>query len=328
MLDRNHWKHRAQAALNQAPTDSKRLLLIHVGVMTLASLVLTVIHYYLQLQIDTTGGLSGIAARSMLSTVQSVLQLFYFVLTPFWQAGYLLVAILVARGEPTDTNTLFSGLRRFGPLLRLYLLQILIFGAVFLGSSYLSSTLYMLTPWGSQLMEQMLPMMENPEALLSSEADMALMAEHSLPMLLLGAAIFLVAAFPVFYLLRMSQYRILDGQTSALKAIRESMAMMKGNIFPLFRLDLSFWWFYALEILIGLIGYADILLDLIGHPLPFGAALGFFLPYILYLVLQFGFQLWQKNRIAVTYAVAYEFLRQPKEPKAESKKLPWDNVAQ
>ena len=105
--------------------------------------------------------------------------------------------------------------------------------------------------------------------------------------------------------------------------------MMKRDIFTLFKLDLSFWWFYALEVLIGFVGYADVLLELAGFPLPLGPGARFFLPYILYLILQFGFQLWQKNRVAVTYAQAYEFLRHPREEKiqrtSDPQKHPWDD---
>ena len=94
-----------------------------------------------------TGGLGGIATRSMLSTIQSVLNLFQTALMPFWQAGYLTVSLAIARREKADREDLFSGFHRFGPFLRLYLLQGLIIGALLIASNYVSSFLYMLTPW-------------------------------------------------------------------------------------------------------------------------------------------------------------------------------------
>ena len=133
----------------------------------------------------------------------------------------------------------------------------------------------------------------------------------------------------MFYRLRMSQYRVMDGQNSALRAIAESTVMMKGYRLSLLKLDLHFWWFYALEVAIGLVGYFDILLELAGYPLPWSPALKFFLPYVLYLALQFGFQIWKKNPVAVTYAQVYETLRQPKAPEPQAdpdpKKLPWND---
>ena len=330
MLDRRELKHRAEAALAQASCDPKRLLLVHIGVTTLASLLLTAISYLLQMQIDTTGGLSGISTRSLLSTVESVLQLFYLALLPFWQAGYLPAAVAYSRGQKADTDTLLSGFQRFGPLLRLYLLQILLFGVIMMGSSYLSSFLYMLTPWGSQLMQQLLEIMEQTGSAVLDDAALEIMLANSLPMLILGAGIFLIAAAPTFYRLRLSQYRIMDGQSSALRAMAESAAMTKGFRFSLFKLDLSFWWFYLLQLTIGVVGYADIVLEQLGISLPWNEAVRFFIPYLLYLALQLGFQLWQKNRVAVTYAAAYEELRKPREPQPEitpdPKKLPWNDT--
>ena len=320
-------KQQAENSLSRSVCDPKRLLLIHIGVMTVASLLLTVIDYVLQLQIDATGGLSGIATRSMLSTVSAVLQLMFFALAPFWQAGYIRVSLAVARGEQADTDSLFSGLRRFGPILRLYLLQTLVFGALMIGSNYASSFLYLLTPWGRGMLGQLTSILEQSGSL-PTEESLGSLSQHGVPMLILAGVVFLILAIPTFYRMRLSLYRVMDGQTKALQAILESVKLTKGRWFSLMKLDLSFWWFYALEVAIGLIGYMDLLLALAGHPLPWSEALGFFLPYILYLLLQLGFQLWQKNRVAVTYAHAYEVLSKPREPQlpaeADSKK-PWDN---
>ena len=318
-------KRQAENSLNRTPCDPKRLLLIHVGVMTAASLLLTVMHYVLQLQIDATGGLSGIATRSILSTISTVLQLMFFVLTPFWQAGYLGVALAISRGELADTGHLFSGLRRFGTILRLYLLQGLVFGILLFGSNYVSSFLYMLTPWGREMMTELTEILEQSGGVPSEEA-LASLSGHGLPMLILGAVVFLVVAIPTFYRMRLSLYRVMDGQTKALRAILESAKLTKGRWFSLVKLDLSFWWFYAAEVIIGLLAYADVLLELAGHPLPWSEALRFFLPYGAYLVLQFIFQLWQKNRVEVTYAHAYEIFSASVE--SQPKNLPWDNSLQ
>lgn len=317
-------KQKSEQALNRAPCDPRKPLWIHVGAITAASLLLTLINYVLQLQIDTTGGLSGIGTRSILSTVLTVLQMLYFVLMPFWQAGYLRVSLAIAREQRTNTEDLFSGFHRFGPFLRLYLLQGLLFGALLIASNYASSFLYMLTPWGRELMAQLTVLLEQSGANLSEDA-LASLASHAIPMLILGGVIFLVAALPVFYRMRLSRYLVMEGQSRALRAILESFQLTKGCWGCLFKLDLSFWWFYAAQILIGLLGYGDILLELAGYPLPWGEALRFFLPYVAYLALHFGFQIWQKNRVDVTYAYAYEALRQPDEPNPQPNTPSWDN---
>jgi len=329
-LDSRSLKVAAGNALSHAPCDPTRLVLIHAGVMALAGLLLTVVSYLIQLRIDGTGGLSGISERSILSTVQSMLQLGQLALLPFWQVGYVTVSIALFRGQQADTNTLLSGFNRFGPLLRLYLLQLLIFGGILVGSSYLSSYLYMMTPWGIKLMQMMMQAMEQSSSVELDDSALESMLSYSLPMLILGAVIFLVAATPIFYRLRMSRYIIMDSQdNSALRALGLSGQMMRGSRFSLFKLDLSFWWYYLLSVLISITAYADVVLAAVGVNLPWNPAVLFFAPYLLYLVLQMAFCLWQQNRVSVTYAAAYEALRQPhqqeEKPRPVPKNLPWDD---
>ncbi len=322
MFDCRELKQRAQASLARTPCDPKRLVLIHVGITTIASLLLTAITYFLQVKIESTGGLSGIGTRSILSTTMIILRLFYSVLLPFWQIGYLSVGLCVARQDLADTDTLYSGFHRFWSVLRLYLFQGLILGALFLGSNYLSSYLYMLTPWGQPLSDQMLAAMEQSGGLLVDETMLAAFREHAAPIVILGGLIFLSLLIPVFYRIRLCRYRVMDGQTKSVRAIFESVKLTKGGWLSLVKLDLSFWWFYGAQIVIGIVAYADILLELAGYPLPWDPMATFFVPYLCSMVLQFCFLLWQKNRIATTYALAYDTLLKAKEaaeaPKVES----------
>ena len=322
-LDNRALKQEAGRALSQATCDPKKLVLLHTGVTVLAGLVLTVISYLLQLRIDGTAGLGGIGTRSVLSTVQSMLTLAQVALLPFWQAGYLAVALAIARGEGADKNTLLSGFDRFGPFLRLFLLQGIIYGVIAMGSSYLSSFLYMLTPMGTQLMEQMVAIMGGTGEVALDETAMM---QSVLPMMLLGAAVFLVAAAPTFYRMRLSRYVLMDGERSALRALAASAVMMKGCRLSLFRLDLSFWWYYLLQGLVSVVCYGDMLLGFMGITLPFPWEVGFFGFFVLYMLCQLGLDYWQKNRVEVTYGAAYELLRQPRQPKPQPtpQNLPWE----
>lgn len=317
-LDNRALKQDAAKALLQANCDPKKLVLLHTGVTVLLGLALTVISYLLQLRIDSATGLGGIGTRSVLSTVQSMLTIAQMALLPFWQVGYLAVALAVSRGDRADKNTLFSGFDRFGPFLRLFIFQAITFGVIAMGSSYLTSFLYTLTPMGQQLMEQML-------ALMGGEVvDEAAMTQAALPMMLLGAVVFLIAAAPTFYRMRLSRYILMDGERSALRALAASALMMKGRRMSMLKLDLSFWWYYLLQALVAAVCYGDVALTLLGVTMPWPEEVGFFGFFLLYMVCQLGIDYWQKNRIEVTYAGAYELLRQPRQPENAPKNLPWE----
>ena len=322
MFHHRELKQQAEQALNNAACDAKQLLLIHLGAVCVISFVLTVVSYFLEDALNNTvSGLGGIGQRSMIATVIAMLQLLFFVLTPFWQISYRSVSLSIARGKTADRQNLFAGFRVFGPVLRLYLLLALIFGIVFLGCNYLSSFLYMVTPWGQALSDQLTTAIEQPSDALSDQAIFNAFADYAIPLLVLNLLLFLIFAIPLFYRIRLSLFRVMDGQPRALQAILESAALTKGHRISLLKLDLSYWWYYAAQILIGLIAYGDIVLEYLGYPLPWHPAALLFVPYVCYLVLHFGFQFWQKNRVAVTYALAYEALCRER----QAPKHPWSD---
>jgi uncharacterized membrane protein len=136
--------------------------------------------------------------------------------------------------------------------------------------------------------------------------------------------IFVLLAIPFFYRFRQAQLILLDApEKGALYALRTSWQQMKGNCLALFKLDLSFWWFYALELLATGICFADMLLLLLGITLPVDATLAFFAPFIIYLVAQIALYWWRKNEVATTYAVFYDTLMQTEESAPTPQNLPW-----
>ena len=70
--------------------------------------------------------------------------------------------------------------------------------------------------------------------------------------------------------------------------------------------------------------YGDVALTLLGLTMPWPEEVGFFGFFLLYMVCQLGLDMWQKNRVEVTYAGAYEHLRQPRQPEKAPKNLPWE----
>ena len=123
IYDRQGLKKEAADRIAGAAYNPRLLVLIHTGVSLGASLLVSVILYLLQQKIETTGGLSGIGLRSVLTTAQSVLQLVLMLLTILWQVGIVYGAIQIARGRTARPEDLTEGFRRFGPVLRLKLLQ-------------------------------------------------------------------------------------------------------------------------------------------------------------------------------------------------------------
>ena len=146
MLNSQHLK---QTARDTLLGDYKRLALIHTAVALGVSLVVTLLHYYLNNQIGNTGGLSGLGARTVLETAQTVLQYVVNLALPFWEIGFLFAALQMARGQKAEVSSFLEGFRRFGPVLRLYLTRSLLFIGVGVASAYVSAFILRLLLWQS-----------------------------------------------------------------------------------------------------------------------------------------------------------------------------------
>ena len=332
VLNPRELKAAAGSALQAASCSPKKLVLIHTGATLALSLLLTVVNYLLEQQIGTTGGLSGMDLRSVLSTAQSVLQVAQSILVPFWNAGFLFAALGILRRREVSPRSLLEGFSRFGPILRLQLLQGLLYMLISMGAVYLSSFLFVMTPWAAPLMDAMEPLMADSSLLSDTDALSAAMMESmegvlnqiALPLVLITCAVLLVALVPVFYRFRLAQYVLMDdGRTGALAAMASSAAMMKGNFLRFIRLDLSFWWYYLLELLATLVFYSDLILPLLGVTLPWSATVSFFGAFLLYLACMLALHWWKKSDLEVTYAAAYDSLKIPRQPQPVPKNQPW-----
>lgn len=295
--------------------EEKKIVLIYAGITIILSALVTLINYCLGLQIDRSGGLSNLGTRSLLSTVQTILPMAQALFLMCLDVGYLAAMLRVARGQYTSPQTLRLGFDRFWPLLRLSLLQGLIYFAICFVSVYIALMLFLITPLGKPFLDILLPLIT--ESSLSGEAAMVLddatyvLLESSMtPALVICGILFCVLSAPIFYQYRMANYVIIDRPAvGAIAAMRESRKMMKGSRFHLFRLDLSLWWYYAAMLVAVAVCYADIWLPMLGVTLPWSADVGYFLFYGLYLAAEFGIYYFIRNRAEVTYALAYDSLR-------------------
>ncbi len=328
--DRLALKNRARNCLANASYDPKKLILIHAGAMLLLSVLLVAVDYLLEQQISSTGGLSGIGSRSVLATIQAVLGLAQTILLPFWQMGYLFVTLKISRNEAVSPWDLTEGFRRFGPVLRLNMLKAAIVLAIGILSSNIASTVFFLTPFAKPLYEALAPLMSDPAAMNDPAALMEAMTAASteavVPLMVMFLIVFLAISIPVLYRYRMASYYLLDSEApKAFASMHSSRKLMRYLCLDLFRLDVSFWWFYLLEILVSALGFGDLILGWLGVALPFSATAANLLFFGLYLVSQLALYLWRKNEVEVTYACTYHFLRDNHDPKSQPKpqNQPW-----
>lgn len=286
-----------------------RVILYHTGVTLLLTLLLTLADHLLDQQIATTGGLSGLGERAILATTQYVFRLLPMVLLPFWQSGYTYYSLQVARGQARGSRDLLEGFRRFGPILRLNLLAYGIIIALSFASSYVGSSLFMLTPWS-------VPMLEDMEAFMAAspemtdtefaEAFLSMVSDSMVPMMIMLGICFLVGGALLFYRLRLAELWLLDHPgTGALSALLNSGKRMKGSCIGMLKLDLSFLWYFLLELLVCVLGMGDTILDAFGISMTTDAFVSYLIFLCLYLWAQLMLYWWKKNEVAVTYANAY-----------------------
>ena len=299
-----------------ANAREEQKIILYFSLITIAvSAVATVVSYILSQQIAKTGGLGSMGVRSALTTAQMLLPIVREVFLMCLTLGYLATMLRIARGQYASPNGMRLGFDRFWVLLRCTLLKGLIFGGVAMASLYVASMIYMMTPLSNSAVDILMPLVKNAgtSGILLDDATYAQLRATAPAMVIFGV-LFLALSAPLFYRYRMTDYLIIDRPaTGALAALRDSRVMTKGNRWNLFRLDLSMWWYYAAMLVSAAIGYGDQLLPDLGITLPFSDTVAYFLSFGVYLAVTFVIFYFLRNRVEVTYALAYDSLR-PREP--------------
>lgn len=299
--------------------QQKRIILIYSGLTMGLSLLVLLVRYVLGLQIDQFGGLSNLGTRAMLASIQSALPLLQTLALMCLDLGYLAAMLRVARGQYASPNTLRLGFDRFWVLMRCALLQGLIYCGLAVAAVYAAAILFMLSPWSGAFVEQAAPLLAdvsllNPQMVIDESAAMALLPSM-VPMFVLVGICLLVLLVPVAYRFRMAGYVLIDKPgRGALFALTESRKMMKGNCLKLLKLDLSYWWYYLALAAVSALGNLDLYLAELGVALPIHPDAAYFLFYIVSLALQLALFYCLRNRVEVSYALAYDAVK-PEEPK-------------
>lgn len=308
-------KELARHSLDRASYDPKKLALLHMAAVVAATLLTSLLSYFLDLGIAGTGGLDGIGFRAVLSSAQSLLSLAVTVLLPFWELGLVFTGMQLAREKQVGPASLCAGFRRFMPALRLLLLQAAMYTGVIFACVYAAYTIFMFTPFFESTFAVLEPLLESADTLVLDDATVAAVLPTLVPMYVILAVVLLVVAAPMYYRYRMAQYALLDGN-GARKSMALSTHIMRGRRLALFKVDLRFWWYYGLQLLIAAVAYGDVLLPALGVTLPFGDTVCFWLFYGLSAALQL-FAAWRFAPLVQTaYAHCYDTYRQYAMPQA------------
>ena len=320
-------RQEADTVLEEAAYSPKKLVLIHTAVSLGVALLITTLNFILSRQIAGTGGLAGLGTRSILETAQSVLEFASVVTMPFWEIGLLFAVLCWLKGEPAELGCLLQGFRRIGQVLLLHLVRGLLFLSIGISVLYLSLILFLMSSMSTPLEAMMEPMLENGMSqqqmveMMQSADFVFASTEAVMPFIWLFGGLFAVVALPFYYRLRFAEFSVMDG-VGPIAAMIHSLRMTKKNCLQIVKLDLSFWWFYLLQILCYGLCYGDLILPALNIPLPFSEDTAFFLFFLLGTACQ-CLLFWQcKAKVLGTYGVAYRALWQ-KPPTAREQNLPY-----
>lgn len=320
---------RAREQLSAASGNPGRIALLYAAVCALMALLSTAVDLALSNRIAGTGGLGNIGLRSILSTVQTVLPFVQLLVTLGLSLGYHTAVLRIARGENAQTNTLLTGFRRFAPMLRATFFQTILYFFQAVASMYLSSYIFMLTPFAADFTAVMGPFLESPDlltqGLVLDDATLNAAIPTLIPMMVIWLGLFLLLFVPTFYSYRMTTFCIAeDPRMGALAALHKSKMMLRRNRFALLKLDLSMWWFYVIQALISFVCYGEMILPMVGITLPWDPLFSYFFFFIVSLVIQTIAYYFLMNRVNVAYAVAYDALQEPEaEEILEEETLPF-----
>lgn len=301
--------------------DPKKVILVYSAVVALSALAVNVVQFILDSQISKTGGLQNIGTRSALSTLSSVLPLVQALVLMCLGLGYTAAVLRLVRRQYASEKTLKAGFERFWLLLRTRLLQALIYGGIAFLLSYVAMAIFMLSPFSDRLSSLALSLSAagaiTPEALLNNTALLASAYEALMPMMVIYCILLVIVIWAVSYRFRLVDYLLIDQpQLGALSALRTSRQKMKGHIKELFKLDISFWWYYLLRALSAGLIYLDMVLAILGVQLPLSPTASFFGVILAYLGSDFALNYFFLNRVEMAYALFYDILN-PQQPPQE-----------
>ena len=281
-------KRDASTLLKRAAYDPKKLALYYACAITIFSLVYSLLSYLLGLAIANNGGLSGLNTRALLLSGQLVLMLASAFIMPIFQIGLLNAGLGYSKGSAVDRDDLWEGFRRWGAVVWLNCLLILALMAVVIVCFQAATILFSMTPLSDGMYEQMLATIEQAQASGITEEMLNQPLPHENVLLLILGTVLLAVGVPVYYHFRMSEYALMDG-SRPFAALLKSFRLTRVTRMKMFLLDLSYWWYYLIQLLITALSYGNEILTLLGVKLPISQDVATWVFYGVALVAQFLF---------------------------------------
>ncbi len=293
------------------------IVLLYCGVSAALTLGSSGLNLYLSEQISSTGGLGGIGLRSVLQTVEEILSYINIFFGPYWSAGFLAAMLTMVRGGTPRCMDLTAGFRKPFRLLAHMAFEFLVSMALMLAAIYPAALIFSFTPLGAEFAELLAAAVTESGAVDLTAVPVEELAASMVPMLVLMAVIFLPMYAVVFYGFRLSLYLILERDIGAVQAHFLSARLTKGHKWQICKLDLSFWWYYALMMLAAAVGYLDVILGMMGISVPIDPMVMFFGTLVLYCIMVTALSLWKKCGIDAAYVLAFEQIAHPEPVEAE-----------
>lgn len=304
-----HLREKAQWTLNRG-REPQKVVYSYAGITLAVSALLTLVSLLLDNRIANTGGLSNLDTRAILSTIGQALPMVASLAAMCLELGYLHAMMRISRGQYADHTDLKVGFQRFWPLLRMVILQ----GILYMGIGFLafqvSFTVFMLSPWSGPVMDVLIPLVEAGVTTMDEALVMELSGQL-VPLLVMFGIAFLAIWIPFLYWFRMANYCLLDNpRAGALAALRTSRKLMRRRFGAMLKIDLSLWPYYLATLVMTLVLWLDQILPLLGISLGMDPQLLYLVCYGCALVIQFVIQITLRNRVETIYLLAYESLRE------------------
>lgn len=305
-MDHRDWKAEAANDLRQPNYSPRKIVLIHTGTVAALSVLLSLIGLLLSIVADHAGGgLSGMGTQTLLATVQTALPLLVLLVEPFWNVGIQQAALHYGENRTVSPRDLLGGFYRWKPIVTSTLMiAVLYLGRVFI-ASFLSNQIMTFTPFATKILEAAKAQMNNPELdIITLMGDDLIPFAFTYALVTLG--VFTALALPVYYRYRFVNFILLEQPgMGGMQAMFISRAMTQGRRKELFKLDLSFWWFYLAELLIAALCYGDVVLTLAGVELSVSPVAASWLFLLLALGAQIALHCFAKPILEVSWAKAY-----------------------